>query len=94
MDLDLDLELEQLDVKTTFLHGDLEETIYMELPEGYFPTNVKNKACLLKRLLYGLRQSPRQWFKKFDEFMMRTNFKWSLCDSCVYLKDEKDHKKT
>ncbi|GJU04409.1 retrotransposon protein, putative, ty1-copia subclass [Tanacetum coccineum] len=53
-----DYELEQLDVKTTFLHGNLEEVIYMRQPPGY---EHGNKVCLLKKSLYGLKQSPRQW---------------------------------
>ena len=59
-----DLELEQLDVKTTFLHGNLKETIYMYQPEGF--EEGENKVCLLKKSLYGLKQSPRMWYLKFD----------------------------
>jgi hypothetical protein len=70
----LDLELEQLDFKTTFLHGDLDEDINMEQPEG-FVQNRRNKfVCRLKKSLYGLRQSPRQWYKKFDSFMVSQNY--------------------
>ncbi|GJV21539.1 retrotransposon protein, putative, ty1-copia subclass [Tanacetum coccineum] len=57
-----DYELEQLDVKTTFLHGNLEEVIYMRQPPGY---EQGNKVCLLKKYLYGLKQSPRQWYRRF-----------------------------
>ena len=65
-----DLELEQLDVKTTFLHGDLGEEIFMEQPEGFVQNRNKRFVCKLRKSLYGLRQSPRQWYKKFDSFMM------------------------
>ena len=54
------LELEQLDVKTAFLHGDLEEKIYMSQPAGYVDSINPNHVCLLKKSLYGLKQSPRQ----------------------------------
>eukprot|EP00252_Welwitschia_mirabilis_P023365 TRINITY_DN6582_c0_g1_i12.p1 TRINITY_DN6582_c0_g1~~TRINITY_DN6582_c0_g1_i12.p1 ORF type:complete len:148 (-),score=33.39 TRINITY_DN6582_c0_g1_i12:379-822(-) len=64
----LDLELEQLDIKTTFLHGDLEEEIYMHVPEGLEVEN-RNLVCRLRKSLYGLKQAPRQWYKKFDDFM-------------------------
>jgi len=56
-----DLVLEQLDVKTAFLHGDLEEQIYMKQPEGFEVVGKENYVCLLKKSLYGLKQSPRQW---------------------------------
>jgi len=50
-----DLELEQMDVKTTFLHGKLEEKIYMKQPEGYIQEAQENKMCLLTKFLYGLK---------------------------------------
>jgi hypothetical protein len=81
-----DLELEQLDVKTAFLHGELEEEIYMDQPEGFIVPGKENYVCKLKRSLYGLKQSPRQWYKRFDSFMLSHGFKRSKYDSCVYIK--------
>lgn len=81
-----DLELEQLDVKTAFLHGELEEDIYMEQPEGFVIPGKEKLVCKLKKSLYGLKQSPRQWYKRFDTFMLSQGFKRSNYDSCVYLK--------
>uniref|UniRef100_A0A2N9FX16 Integrase catalytic domain-containing protein n=1 Tax=Fagus sylvatica TaxID=28930 RepID=A0A2N9FX16_FAGSY len=66
----LDLELEQMDVKTAFLHGDLEEEIYMVQLEGFEAKGKEHKVCRLKKSLYGLKQAPRQWYKKFDSFMV------------------------
>jgi len=83
-----DLELEQLDVKTAFLHGELEEEIYMDQPEGFIVPGKENYVCKLKRSLYGLKQSPRQWYKRFDSFMLSHGFKRSKYDSCVYLKHD------
>ncbi|KAI3692795.1 hypothetical protein L6452_32618 [Arctium lappa] len=80
----LDLELEQLDVKTAFLHGDLEETIYMKQPEGFISDNKPDWVCKLKKSLYVLKQSPRQWYKKFDLFMLSLGFERSEKDACVY----------
>lgn len=81
-----DYELEQMDVKTAFLHGELEEDIYMEQPEGFVVPGKENFACKLKKSLYGLKQSPRQWYKRFDSFMISQGFRRSDYDSCVYLK--------
>ena len=62
------LHFKQLDVKTVFFHGDLEEELYMRQPEGFIKENRKNLICRLKKSLYGLKQAPRQWYKKFDSF--------------------------
>ncbi|KAG8471605.1 hypothetical protein CXB51_036639 [Gossypium anomalum] len=85
-----DLELEQLDVKTAFLHGELEEEIYMQQPEGFTVSEKEDYVCLLKKSLYGLKQSPRQWYKRFDSFMTSHDFKRSSFDSCVYFKKNND----
>jgi hypothetical protein len=58
-----DMALEQMDVKTTFLHGDLEEQIYMEQLEGFNQPGQEHLVYKLKKSLYGLKQSPRQWYK-------------------------------
>jgi hypothetical protein len=63
------LHLEQIDVKTNFFHGDLEEEIYMQQPQGYEVKAKENLVCRLKKSLYGLKQAPRQWYLMFDRFM-------------------------
>ncbi|KAG9450355.1 hypothetical protein H6P81_010320 [Aristolochia fimbriata] len=79
------LYLEQLDVKTAFLHGDLEEEIYMRQPAGFEVIGKQSWVCKLKRSLYGLKQAPRQWYLKFDRFMLDIGFARSNADHCVYL---------
>ncbi|GKV28505.1 hypothetical protein SLEP1_g37549 [Rubroshorea leprosula] len=81
-----DLELEQLDVKTAFLHVELEEWIYMSQLEGFIVSGKEDHVCLLQKSLYGLKQSPRQWYKRFDNFMVKSRFTRSNYDSCVYHK--------
>ena len=80
------LHLEQLDVKTAFLHGDLEEELYMRQPEGFIKEDKKNLVCRLKKSLYGLKQAPRQWYKKFDSFMSSHGFTRCQADHCCYFK--------
>ena len=80
-----DLELEQLDVKTAFLHGDLDEEIYMYQPEGYKVEGKESHVRCLRKSLYGLKQSPRQRYKRFDSFMIKQGFFRSDYDSCVYI---------
>ena len=80
------LELEQLDVKTAFLHGELEEEIYMEQPEGFIVPGKEQLVCRLKKSLYGLKQAPRQWYKRFDSFMIGQGYSRSQYDDCIYFK--------
>ena len=82
----LDLELEQLDVKTAFLHGDLNEEIYMSQPEGFEVKGKEHMVCKLKKSLYGLKQAPRQWYKKFYSFMVSHEYKRTDADHCVYFR--------
>ena len=57
-----DYELEPSDVKISFLHGELEEDIYMQQPKGFIASGREDYVCLLKRSLYCLKQSPKQWY--------------------------------
>ena len=79
-----DLELKQLDVKISFLHGELEERIYMKQPERYIQERQENTSS--QKSLYGLEQSPRQWYKRFDSFMIKARYTRCEYDSCVYFK--------
>nr|GFC49400.1 retrotransposon protein, putative, Ty1-copia subclass [Tanacetum cinerariifolium] len=62
-----DYEILQMDVKTAFLNGCLDEDIYMEQPEGYVDRKYSNRVCKLQRSIYGLKQASRQYNKRFDE---------------------------
>ena len=79
-----------MDVKATFLHGELEETIYMVQPEGFTQHGQEHLVCKLKKSLYGLKQSPRQWYKRFDSYMIRIGYKRCEYDCCVYVKSLDD----
>jgi hypothetical protein len=80
------LHLEQLDVKTTFLHGDLEEEMSMQQPQGYEVKGKENLVCRLKKSLYGLKQASRQWYLKFDRFMTEQCYNRCHSDHCIYFK--------
>ncbi|CAH2092873.1 unnamed protein product [Euphydryas editha] len=81
---ELDMEIEHVDVTTAFLHGNLEEQIFMEQPVG-FETD-KDKVCLLNKSIYGLRQSSRIWNCKVNSVLTSNGYLQSQCEPCVYLK--------
>ncbi|CAM8944063.1 unnamed protein product [Rhodiola kirilowii] len=80
----MNLELEQMDVKTAFLHGEIEEDLYMEQPEGFEQKGKENMVCKLNKSLYGLEQAPRQWYKKFENFMIDQGYTKLNSDHCVF----------
>ncbi|QHO13807.1 Retrovirus-related Pol polyprotein [Arachis hypogaea] len=86
----LNLEVEQLDVKTAFLHGDIDKEIYMEQPEGFEVKGKEHLVCKLKKSLYGLKQAPREWYTKFDSFMEGHGYSKTSFDHCVYVKKFSD----
>ena len=64
-----------MNVKTTFLNGDLEEEIYMDQPEGFVKPGQENKVFKLTKSLYGLKQAPKQWHEKLDSCMIENGYK-------------------
>ena len=82
----LNLELHQMDVKTAFLNGDLEEEVYMEQPEGFIKENENKLVCKLKKSIYGLKQASRQWYLKFNRIITSFGFTENTVDHCIYLK--------
>jgi hypothetical protein len=63
-----------MDVKTTFLNGELEEEIYMDQPEGFIVKGQEGRVCKLVKSLYGLKQAPKQWHDKFDRTLTSVGF--------------------
>ena len=81
-----DYEIWQMDVKTAFLNGFLEEEVYMSQPEGFISKNKPNQVCKLKRSIYGLKQASRSWNIRFDETIKSFDFIKNVDEPCVYKK--------
>uniref|UniRef100_A0A1Y1LS02 Endonuclease n=1 Tax=Photinus pyralis TaxID=7054 RepID=A0A1Y1LS02_PHOPY len=81
-----DLDVFQMDVKTAFLNGVLEESIFMEIPEGLdFDANFRrNKVCKLKRALYGLRVSPKRWNKRLSVELIELGLEKDINEPCLF----------
>ena len=81
-----DLEVHQLDIKTAFLNGILEEEVYIEQPTGY-EEGGPGIGCRLHKALYGLKQAPRAWHTRLNEELTEMGFKPSAADPGLYCKD-------
>ena len=75
-----------MDVKTTFLNGNLLEDVYMTQPEGFVDPKNPNKVCKLQRSIYGLKQASRSWNLRFDEAVKEFSFLKNEDEPCVYKK--------
>jgi hypothetical protein len=85
----LGFKIHHFDVQTAFLNGELEETIYLEIPEGFEASlKVDRKAHVLKlvKSIYGLKQASRVWNQKFTSTIQQMNFVQSQADPCVFIK--------
>ncbi|GJU81845.1 retrovirus-related pol polyprotein from transposon TNT 1-94 [Tanacetum coccineum] len=76
--------LEQLDINNAFLHRDLDEEVYMTVPQGYSTYLPPNRVCKLKMSLYGLKQANRQWFTKLTTFLLSLGFQQSYADTSLF----------
>lgn len=84
------LKIDHLDVKTAFLHGEVDHEIYMAQPEGFIDKNNEHKVCLLKKAIYGLKQSSRIWYLKVKDVLLKFGLNQSSFEPCVYFKKEND----
>ena len=84
-----DLDMDQMDVKAAYLHGDIEEDIYVEPPEELRSPEDEGQVWKLQKSMYGLKQSGRAWNKKLNETLINDGFERSKADPCVYIKRTK-----
>ena len=76
----------QMDVRSAYLNGELEEDIYMQQPEGYVVAGQEQLVCKLSKALYGLKQAGRTWHTKIDIALKRQQFTALDADHCVYVR--------
>jgi hypothetical protein len=76
--------LHQMDVKTTFLNGEIEEEVYIEHLDGFVIHEKESYVCRLKKDLYGLKQTPHAWYEKIDIYLMSLGFNKSVADPNLY----------
>jgi hypothetical protein len=80
------IKLYQMDVKSTFLNGELEEEVYIEQPEGFQLSENADYMCKLKNTLYGLKQAPRAWYSRLNKYLQQAGFRKGSADNNLYIK--------
>ncbi|GKV49633.1 hypothetical protein SLEP1_g56374 [Rubroshorea leprosula] len=77
--------LKQLDVNNAFLHGELDEELYMQQPAGFIDQTHPSHVCRLRKSIYGLKQAPRAWFRALKAFLLSQGFFNSKSDSSLFI---------
>ncbi|XP_053166755.1 uncharacterized protein LOC128351321 isoform X1 [Hemicordylus capensis] len=78
------MQVEHLDIKTAFLHGEIEEDIYMQQPPGFEEPGKKGLVCKLQKSIYGLKQAARAWNEKLNQLLLKEGFTQGKADPCLY----------
>ncbi|GJY32336.1 zinc finger, CCHC-type containing protein [Tanacetum coccineum] len=92
MTLIQNLIIHQMDVKTAFLNGELDEEVYINQSQGFIMPGNENKVCNLIKSLYGLKQAPKQWHQKFDEVVLSNSYLLNQAEKYVYCKFDESGK--
>lgn len=77
-------EIKQLDVQNVFLHGLLQEEVYMSQPPGFIDSRYPHHVYLLNKALFGLKQAPRAWFDRFSMHLLHLGFTCSKADPSLF----------
>ena len=80
----------QLDVKSAFLHGELDETVYVDQPCGYEQKGEEHKVYKLKKAFYGLKQAPRAWYSRIEAYFLKEGFEKCDYEHTLFVKREKE----
>jgi hypothetical protein len=80
------IKVYQMDIKSSFLNGELEEEVYIEQPEGFQLSKNTDYVCKLKKALYGLKQAPRAWYFRLDKYLQQAQFRKGSVDNKLYIK--------
>lgn len=83
----LKLKLFQMDVKSAFLNGYLNEDVYVEQPKGFIDPTFPNHVYKLKKALYGLKQAPRAWYERLTEFLINHGYRKGGIDKTLFVKE-------
>ena len=83
-----DMYLGQLDVKSAYLHSEIDEEIYLEQPEGFI--DKQDQVCRLRKSIYGLKQAARDWYKSLADFLREQGFERSKNDYCLFVKPDSE----
>ena len=81
-----DFVLYQIDLKSVFLNGFINEEVYVEQPPSFTRFNFPNHVFKLKKTLYGLKQAPRAWYERLRKFLLENGFKMSKIDTTLFIK--------
>ena len=79
------IKFHQMDVKSTFLNGELEKEVYIEQPKCFLLSQKEDYVCRLKKALYGLKQAPRAWYACLDGYLHQQGFKKGTVDNNIYV---------
>jgi hypothetical protein len=76
--------IHQMDVKTAFLNGFIEEEVYIEQPQGFEVSDRETHLCLMRKALYGMKQAPRAWYSRIDTYLLQMGFEKRDADQKLY----------
>ena len=87
----LNFKLYQMDIKSAFLNGILQEEVYVEQPKGFVDPHRLDDVYKLKRALYGLKQAPRAWYDRLATYLIEHRFKRRFADTTLFIRKDKNY---